>query len=142
MKAGESENELRKRLDRPLEQVTVRDGIAAMCGFYADERVDGGSVENDRDMLLYQWGVDTFNAPDLFQLSITRQTNVTGESQPYRLALTFHFKPTDALLQIAPGNQWCPKPGELAAFQKFVESSPGFVAAGDAKPDRVELGFA
>ena len=39
MKAAESEPVLRKRLGAPPEQLTARKGIAAMCSFYADERV-------------------------------------------------------------------------------------------------------
>src|SRR3954471_21997227 len=103
MKAADSETALRKRLAGPPEQLTARKGIAAMCSFYADERAEGAAIENDRDMLLYQWGVDTFNAPDVFQVSITRQINVMGESQPYQLALIFSYKPTDALQKIDLG---------------------------------------
>ena len=115
MKAAESEAAFRKRIGRPLNQLTPREGIGAMCSFYADERVDGAAVENDRDMLLYQWGIDTFNAPDVFQLSITRQINVTGESQPYQLELIFSFPPTVELRKIDIGNQWCRSPSDLPA---------------------------
>ncbi len=139
MKAAESEGVLRKRLGRPPEQLTPRDAIAGMCSFYAEERADGAAIDHDRDMLLYQWGIDSFGQPESFQLGITRQFNVTGESQPYQLSFTFYYKPTDALRQIAFGNQWCPKLSELTTFQKFIESSPGFAAVANAKPDRVEL---
>jgi hypothetical protein len=139
MKAAESENELRKRLCRPLEQLTPRAGIAAMCSFYADQRADGAAIGSDRDMLLYQWGIDSFNAPESFQASITRQINVTGESQPYQLALNFYFQPTDPLRKINTSNQWCRSPNDLSAFRQFIDSSPAFKAVADAKADRVEL---
>ena len=142
MKAADIEAALQTRLAKPLSQLTPRDGVAAMCSFYADERIDGADIGSDRDMLLFQWGVDTFNAPDTFQLNITRQLNVSGESQPYRLALVFNYQATDALKKIDFGNQWCRSPNDLPAFRKFVESSPGFVAAGDSRPARVELGLA
>ena len=141
MKAKEVEAALQKRFAKPLSQLTPREGVLAMCGFYADERIDGAEIGSDRDMLLYQWGVDSFNAPDTFQLKVTRQLNVLGESQPYQLVLTFNYRATDALKQIDFGNQWCRSPNDLSAFRKFVESSPGFVAVGDSKPDRVELGL-
>ncbi len=139
MKAAESEDGLRKRLGCSVDQLTPRDGIAAMCDFYADERVDGAAIENDRDMLLYQWGVDTFNAPDVFQLSITRQINVTGESQPYQLGLIFSFSSTGALQKIDIGNQWCRSPSDLRAFRQFVESSDAYKAVADGKATQVEL---
>src|SRR4051812_3159097 len=134
MKAAESENILRKRLGRPLAQLTARDGVAAMCSFYTDERADGAAIENDRDMLLYQWGIDSFNAPETFQLSITRQINVLGESQPYQLALIFSYQPSDSLRKINSGNQWCRSPADLPAFRKFVDASAAFkTAVADAK---------
>jgi hypothetical protein len=139
MKATDSETALRKRLGGSLEQLTARKGIAAMCSFYADERADGAAIGSDRDMLLYQWGIDTFNAPDVFQVSITRQINVTGESQPYQLALIFSFKPTDASQKIDGSNLWCRSPADLPAFQQYIDLSAAFKAAADAKPDRVEL---
>ena len=139
MKAAESENELRKTLGRPLEQLTPRAGIAAMCSFYADQRADGAAIGSDRDMLLYQWGIDSFNAPESFQVSITRQINVIGESQPYQLGLLFYFQPTDPLRKIDAGNQWCRSPNDLFTFRQFIDSSVAFKAVADAKADRVEL---
>jgi hypothetical protein len=139
MKAAESEEVLRKRLGGSLEQLTVRKGIAAMSTFYADQRVDGATIGSDRDMLLYQWGIDSFNAPELFQISVTRQLNVLGESQPYQLALIFSFPPTDALRKIGPSNLWCRSPDDLPEFQQFVDASDAFKAVADAKADRVEL---
>ena len=49
MKASEAENVLRKRLGRSPEQLSARDGVAAMCSFYADERADGAAIGSDRD---------------------------------------------------------------------------------------------
>ena len=139
MKAAEAQSEFRKRVGRPVEQLTVRDGVAAMCGFYADERADGAAIGSDRDMLLYQWGINDFDDPAMFELSITRQINVVGESQPYRLGLTFFFQPSDTLKRTGGGNQWCRAPGDVPQFQQFIEASAGFAAVQDAKSARVEL---
>ncbi len=141
MKAAESEGVLRNRLGRPVEQLVPRDGIAAMCSFYAEERADGAAIGSDRDMLLYQWGVNTFDSPEMFELSVTRQINVIGESQPYRLSLTFYYQPTDALRQIGSSNEWCRSPGDLPQFRRFVEASAAFRAVADASADRVALGM-
>lgn len=139
MRAAESEIMLRKRLGQPLAQLTASDGIAAMCSFYADERTDGAAIGSDRDMLLYQWGVDTFNAPETFRVSITRQLNVIGESQPYQLTLIFSFQPTDSLRKIDSGNQWCRSPADLPTFQRFVDASEPFKSIAHTKADQVEL---
>jgi hypothetical protein len=141
MKAGESEGVLRNRLGRPVEQLVPRDGIAAMCKFYAEERADGAAIGSDRDMLLYQWGVNTFDSPESFELSITRQINVIGESQPYRLSLTFYYQPTDVLRQIGASNEWCRSPSDLPQFRRVVEASAAFRAVADVTADRVDLGM-
>jgi hypothetical protein len=139
MKAPDVDEILRKRLGKPPEQLTAREGIAAMCSFYVEERADGAAIGSDRDMLLYQWGVNTFDSPPSFELSITRQINVIGESQPYRLMLIFHYQPTNALRNIGTGNEWCRAPGDVLAFRQFVDASDAFKAVDDAKADRVEL---
>jgi hypothetical protein len=139
MKAAESESELRKSLGRPLEQLTPRAGIGAMCSFYADQRADGAAIGSDRDMLLFQWGIDSFNMPESFQVSVTRQLNVIGESQPYQLGLLFYFQPTDALRKVDAGNLWCRSPSDLPAFRQFIDSSQAFKMVADSKADRVEL---
>src|SRR5256885_17249654 len=139
MKAGESESVLRKRLGKSPGQLSAREGFAAMCSFYADERADGATIGSDRDMLLYQWGVNSFGVLAAFELSITRQFNVLGESQPYQLLFLFSYQPTDALRKIGSGNEWCRSPGDLAEFRRFVDASTAFKAAADAKADRVEL---
>ena len=141
MKAVEIEVALQQRLARPVNQLTPQDGIAAMCDFYSGTRVDGAAIENDRDMLLYQWGVDTFNTPNSFQLNITRQLNIAGESQPYQLALAFHYPAAGALANIALGNQWCRSPGELPAFRQFVELSEAYQAVAESRPERATLNF-
>ncbi len=139
IKVTETQSVLQSSLGKSASELTARDGIAAMCDFYTDMRVDGAAIENDRDMLLCQWGVDTFNAPDTFQLNVTRQLNIAGESQPYQLALIFNYPAVDTLKQIDFGNQWCRSPGDLPAFRQFVESSAAFKAVADVKPARVDL---
>ena len=141
MKPEESEGELRKRLGRVPEQLTPREAFKVMCDFYASERAEGAKLDDDGDMLLYQWGVYSFSKPESFRLGITRQFKVHGQNQPYQLHLTYHFKPTDALRTIGASNEWCPSPTDLPDFQRFIDSSPAFKAVADTKPDRVELHF-
>lgn len=141
MTPEESTDVLRKRLGKPVEQLMPREAIAAMCDFYAEQRAEGAELDEDGDMLLYQWGVYSFDEPEAFQIDITRQFMVSGEDEPLQLQLTCYFQPTDALRKISASNQWCASPDELPQFRKFVEASEAFKAVADAKPDRVELDF-
>src|SRR3982750_2345731 len=112
MKPDESESALRKRLGRPPEQLTPRAAIAAMCDFYAQQRAEGAELDQDGDMLLYQWGVYGWDGPEMFEVDITRQFMITGEDEPHQLQLICYFQPTDALRKINASNQWCPSPDE------------------------------
>lgn len=141
MKSSDSEDVLKKRLGQPVDTITPRHAVNAMFEFYAEQRADDVVIDEDGDMLLYEWGVYGFTGPESFQFDITRQFIVTGEDEPYQLHLTLHFAPTDALRQFKNGNEWCHSPDGLPAFRQFVESSAPFGALADAKPSRVELYF-
>ncbi len=141
MKISESDSAFRKRLGQPIEAVTARRAIEVMFEFYAEQRAEDVAIDEDGDMLLYEWGVYSLTGPESFQLDITRQFIVVDEDEPYQLHLTLHFNPTDALRQLENGNVWCHSPNELPAFKQFVESSAPFEAVADAKPSYVELYF-
>ena len=141
MKPADSEDVLKQRLGQPVDTITARHAVDAMFAFYAEQRADDVVIEEDGDMLLYEWGIYSFSGPESFQFDITRQFIVTGEDEPYQLHLTLHFVPTDALRQIKNGNEWCHSPDELPAFRQSVESSAAFGTLADAKPSRLELYF-
>ena len=141
MKPKQSKTAFRKRLGEPVEGVTPRRALETMLAFYAAQRVEDVVIDEDGDMLLYEWGVYSFTEPESFQLGITRQFIVTDEDEPYQLHLTLHFAPTDVLQQLRSGSEWCHSPDELSAFSQFVESSAPFKTLADTKPSRVELYF-
>lgn len=141
MKPSQSKTELKKRLGQPVEALTPRRALEAMFAFYSEQRAKNVQIDEDGDMLLYEWGVYSFTGPESFQLGITRQFVVTDEDEPYQLHLTLHFAPTEALQQLKDGNKWCHSPDELPEFRRFVESSAPFNAIADVRPSRVELYF-
>jgi len=144
MKHKQSKKELLKRLEtsgKKLATVNVAEGIAAMLAFYEEQRAEGCEIDEDGDMLLYQWGVYNFEKPATFQLDLTRQFSVPDEDEPYQLSLTFHFEPSAGLKKIKDANQWCNSPDELAEFRTFIEKSPAYRAALTEKVKKVELDF-
>ena len=50
-----------------------------MLAFYASERCDGCVLEEDGDMLLFQWGTYNWGDSTHFELNITRQLMPGGE---------------------------------------------------------------
>jgi hypothetical protein len=137
----ESEAKLRKLLSQPLNQLTPAQGIAAMLAFYASQRADGVLIDEDGDMLLFQWGVISAVELEEFYLNITRQFILPDEDEPYQLSLHFAFPAGASPPGLKAGNRWCRTPQEIDKFGKFIESSPAYVAVGSARPDRVDLNF-
>ncbi len=116
-------------------------GLSLMLDHYRDERAEGCPIEDDGDMLLFQWECDEDER--VFEFDITRQfIDGNGEDEDIRqLSLTFQFNLTAALQQIAEGNRWCHSPDELEAFRTFILDSPVFHAVAKSKPNRVFLEF-
>jgi hypothetical protein len=124
-----------------LSSLTPTEGIALMLDFYRAERAEGGELDEDGDMLLYQWGCCDWGEGEFFELDITRQfIDGAGEDEDIRqLHLTFKFEPTESLRKVKDGNRWCHSPKDLAAFQSFIDSSKALKAVADAKPVAVSL---
>jgi hypothetical protein len=126
-----------------LAALTPAEGIAAMIACYADERVDGCDVEDEGDMLLYQWGVNDWGAGEAFEVNITRQLIVADDEDdgPRQLSLTFRFEPCGALRAVRGGNRWCASPRGVAAFSRFVTSSRAYGAVDGLPVAQVSLTF-
>ncbi len=119
------------------------EGIDLMLDFYRDERAEGGCLDDEGDMLLYQWGTDDWGEGEFFELDITRQF-ITGDEEDdniRQLSLTFKFPPDKELRRLAEGNRWCQTPDELKKFRAFVAKTPAYKAVGQHKPAKVELDF-
>jgi hypothetical protein len=124
-----------------LSLLSPPEGIALMLGFYQDERADGCEIDEDGDMLLYQWGSYDWGRGESFEFNITRQlTDGAGEDEDIRqLSLTFKFKPSESLRKLADGSRWCHSPDEISEFRSFIESSGAFKAVAKAEPVEVTL---
>src|SRR5262245_23394573 len=80
-----------------LSALSPEDGISLMLAFYQAERADGCEVDEDGDMLLYQWGCYDWGQGESFDFNISRQfVDAKGDDEGIRqLSLTFKFKPSD-----------------------------------------------
>ncbi len=95
-------------------------------------------------MLLYQWGMSRRDEGDFFELDMTRQLILGGDSEDeniWQLSLTFKFAPTEALRAIQSGNKWCPRPQAVDYFEGFVRESEAYRAASDMESMGVTLDY-
>lgn len=114
-----------------------------MLGFYQNDRADGCLIDQDGDMLLYQWGTYDWGKGESFELDITRQfiENASEDENIKQLSLTFRFHPTEGFRQIGEGNLWCSSPEGIEVFRAFIFDSPAFSAISSAESWKVALEF-
>jgi len=134
-----------KRLEaagQSLDGLTLAVGVEAMLAYYAEERADGCPLDEDGDMLLFQWGTHDWGDGLAFEVNITRQLIVADdeETEPQQLRLTFRFEPA-AGAAAGESNRWCESPDGLPEFRRFVVRSAALKAVGEKSPDSVELRY-
>ncbi|HWI59671.1 MAG TPA: hypothetical protein VNZ22_20760, partial [Bacillota bacterium] len=125
-----------------LTELSPAEGIRLMLDFYREVRFDGCPLEEDGDMLLFQWGPAGEGREQTFQCDISRQfieAEVTEDDTISQLSLTFHFAPSPALRALKEGNRWCSLPDELAGFEAFITASKVYRAVETLQPTRVTL---
>jgi hypothetical protein len=145
MKPHTAKTRFLKRLESgglSLNALTPAAGVEAILAYYAEERADGCLIDQDGDMLLFQWGTHDWGHGPAFEVSIVRQLIVAGDQdeEPRQLDLRFLFEPA-AGAAAGEGNRWCQAPDGLAAFRRFVTGSKAFKAVGKQSPDSVELRY-
>jgi len=130
--------------------LSVRDGFDAMLDFYRDMRADGCALENDADMLLFQWGTySTFPraggiVAEAFDLNLTRQLilDERGEDDDiWQLALNFEFEPKDQLRALGRGDKWCHSLQELPPFRDYVLASAPYTVCAQLRIQRTTLEY-
>ncbi|MCA9171956.1 MAG: hypothetical protein KDB23_30020, partial [Planctomycetales bacterium] len=126
--------------------LTVSQGLTAMLDFYRSHRADDCSVDNDGDMLLYQWGMSRRGASEQFLFNMTRQFIIDGQAEDeniWQLSLTFRFASTHALQRLQAGNKWCssPRPQAVDYFDRFVRESEPYRAIGNLTCVGAELEY-
>ena len=125
-----------------MQQLSAANGIGHMMLFYLRVRADDCSLDNDGDMLLFQWGTYDWGTGPTFQINMTRQFLITksdGDEEMSQLSLTFHY-PTDGhTALLGKGNRWCKHPSALKPLRDFIQESAPFKALRDSTSARVAL---
>ena len=146
MKPSAAKKEFLKRIKatgHSLKALPLLEGIESMLLFYEEERIDGCDIEEDSDMLLFQWGCNDWGEGEFFEVEIARQSmDQSGEDDNIRqLRLIYKFEPDAKLRKIKDGNKWCASPDEVDAFRKFIHSSKAFEAGTKMTPKKITLEF-
>jgi hypothetical protein len=143
MTAEESKDALLRRLrgsESRLGSVLPSEGIDAMLDFYLAERAEGRLLEEDGDMLLFQWGAYDRGEGEFFEIDITRQFISGGlEDENFlQLSLTFRYAATAELRGLGRGDRWLERPEDLEGFRQFILESAAYKLLRQKGADQVE----
>jgi len=147
MKPKDAEKELQQRIQQAvgsMADLTLEQGVRLMLDFYRNARAEGCPLEEDGDMLLFQWGTYDSGGGKSWQCDITRQfieSESEGDDAMSQLAFTFHFPPSPQTAAIKAGNQWCGSPEELAEFESFIQGTEAYQASRASRPATVSLQY-
>ena len=119
-------DDLRARLLALSDDVSSRPDrlFSSALDLYEGVRIDGTALEEDGDMLLFQWGSYDWGQGRHFDLDLTRQAIPSGQEDPPILQLhcTYRYDPGQ-FADIVAGNRWCSTPGGADEFRQFVLNS-------------------
>ena len=116
---------------------------------YKKYRIENTSIEEDGDMLLFQWGTYNWGDGYFFEVDLTRQIILAlkdpdeAADSMRQLRVTLKYKPNSETKEMGEGDQWCHSPSLTAEFLDFVQSSVAFLWSSLNKPYavRVELDY-
>jgi hypothetical protein len=147
------EQSLRER-GLALDELDASSAVDTMLDFYSNERADDVDLDDDADMLLFQWG--TFGNTS-FQYDVTRQFIKAGDSGDeafLQLSLSLNYEVDAGAEELGSGNFWCPRPqaqetphphlgpiGGVGEFRQRIEASPVTAWAVRKTPRHVDLQF-
>jgi hypothetical protein len=124
------------------DRLTSSDGIRLMLDFYRQSRFENCPIEENGDMLLYQWGTYNWGLGPFFQCDIGRQfieSEFEGDDGMSQLSLCFYFYPSEELEELKSGDRWCESPNELGNFESYIKESRAYTKVANMKPARVEI---
>lgn len=124
---------------------TPAQGIRLMLDFYRDVRTDGCKLDEDGDMLLFQWGTYGLGEGRSFRFDITRQFILSQPEEKEddrtmsQLSFTFHFNPSTQFDAVKSGNRWCRTPDDLKEFEAFITGGEAHREVAASRPAKVTL---
>jgi hypothetical protein len=122
--------------------LTAATATHVMLAFYRQVRATDCPLDEDGDMILFQWGAYDFGEGETYRYDITRQfilSGSEGNDGMSQLSLTVHFPVTDALRALKRGNRWCPSPAQADVLEQFIRSHEASVTVSSLTPLRTTL---
>ena len=157
-----SKPELEERIKQSgaaINTLTPSKGVRLMLDLYKAIRAENCELDDDGDMLLFQWGTYDWGKGPSFQFDITRQFTVSHSEEDeeeyeeeydeefeedaavFQLSLKFHFVASTEFDALKSGNHWCRTPAELPGFEAIIFDSDAYRAVQASRPSKVTVDY-
>lgn len=125
-----------------VDELTPAAALAQMAVFYLDVRAEKCIMDEEGDVLVFQWGVNEQEPEPTFQLEFSRHFIEPGDEDEdgmSQMSLILHYAITPALEELEPGVYECSSPTDLMEFEKTILASPAYQAITGLKPQETTL---
>jgi hypothetical protein len=122
--------------------LAAADATRLMLAFYRQVRAPDCPLDEDGDMILFQWGAFNFGQGETYRYDITCQFIVSGsdgDDGMSQLSLTVHFAVTEALRALKKGSRWCSSPAQADELEQFISSHEATACVASLTPLRTTL---
>ena len=138
-----SQKALQSHLTARIERLSINEAFSQFMDWYETERAKGVlPIEEDGDMLLFQWGTYDWGKGMNFEVNLTRQfvcKKWLDQPDYWQFQLTYLYTVDDTLSSLGSGNRWCHSPSKLSEFRDYVVQADCSIAAGNLSPKGMEL---
>ena len=122
-------------------EMDLRRGAEAVTEFYRRSRFQLCDLEQDGDMLLYQWGVNDWGDGEFFDIDFTRQLiDCSDEDRRItQVSLRFRYPVVRDCSGLKAGNFWCEHVDLTNRFEDDVQTSESFRLGKRLTPDKIDI---
>lgn len=139
-------HEFATRSGRDLSTADAATMVAVITDWYESERAtDAIDVDENGDMLLFQWGTYDFGRGPVLVYDLTRQFIVNDSDDDdgaiWQLNCELHYAALPEIESLGEDSDWCSSPSELDDFRSLIAASPATAYAEAHQHIAVELRF-
>lgn len=124
--------------------ITLESLMDLVLAYFQEVQFESADIENDGDMLLFEYGTYDWGQGKFFQIGLTRQLiemhddDEEQEDHMYQLQVTLFYNPSE-FDSLPAFNKWSNEFSDLNDFKNMIVNSAGYQAALSKTPNRLEI---
>ncbi len=141
-RVGETKRKFFETTNADIQNLPTAEAFEVLMNFYQSRRaIDAVPMDEDGDMLLFEWGTYDWGNGEHFSINLTRQLTLlkNEDTEIWQLSLTYSYPPTDKLRSVGSGDKWCERLDQLGSFRSYVLGSSAMDGCSGQSSNSVEV---